>query len=143
MSVDSADPDQIALEQSGQGLHCLPVSLLNVHITFIQKRKVNVQAFPFKGKPKNNTVQVSFGGKNACIFGCTRLTQDTCIIHQRKYPYEVLITIKVLNIGTDSSDPDHTAPNYEQSDQGLHCFAFPPASFTGICIHCNKKKSDV
>ena len=24
----------------------------------------------------------------------------------------------------NSVDPDQTAPNYEQSDQGLHCFAF-------------------
>ena len=47
----------------------------------------------------------------------------------------ILITIKVLNIGTDRSDPDQTAPNYEQSDQGLHCFVIPPASvyaFTAI-----------
>ena len=52
-----------------------------------------------------------------------------------------LITIKILNIGTDRSDPDQTAPNYEQSDQGLHCFVIPPASvyaFTAI-----KKKGDV
>ena len=47
--------------------------------------------------------------------------------------------IKVLNIGTNRSDPDQTAPNYEQSEQGLHCFVIPPASFTHICIHCNKK----
>ena len=60
MLADSVDPDQIALEQSGQGLHCLPVILLNVCNTLIQKLKVNVQAFPFKGKPKYNTVQVSF-----------------------------------------------------------------------------------
>ena len=52
----------------------------------------------------------------------------------------ILITIKVLNIGTDRSDPDKTAPNYEQSDQGLHCFVIPPESFIGIWIHCNKKK---
>ena len=51
----------------------------------------------------------------------------------------ILITIKVLNIGTDRSDPDQTALNYEQSDQGLLCFAIP-ATFTGMCIHCNKKK---
>ena len=47
----------------------------------------------------------------------------------------ILITIKVLNIETDRSDPDQTAPNYEQSDQGLHCFVIPPASvyaFTAI-----------
>ena len=82
---------------------------------------------------------MSFGGKNACFFGCTRLTEDTCTLHPRKHQYVVLITIKVLNIGADRSNPDQTAPIYEQSDQGLHCFAFPPASVTGICIHCNKK----
>ena len=42
------------------------------------------------------------------------------------------ITIKVQNIGADRSDPDQTAPKYEQTDQGLHCFAIPPASFSGI-----------
>ena len=31
----------------------------------------------------------------------------------------ILITIEVLNIGTDRSDPDQTAPKYEQSDQAL------------------------
>ena len=55
----------------------------------------------------------------------------------------ILITIKVLNIGTDRSDPDQTAPNYEQSEQGLHCFVIiPPESFTGKCIH-HYKKGDV
>ena len=48
------------------------------------------------------------------------------------------ITIKVLNIGIDRSDPDLTAPNCEQSDQGLLCFVIPPTSYTGICIHCNQ-----
>ena len=56
------------MEQSDQCLHCLPVILLNVNNTLIQKRKVNVQVFPSKGKPKNNTVQVSFVRKNACFF---------------------------------------------------------------------------
>ena len=51
----------------------------------------------------------------------------------------ILVTIKDLSIGPDRSGPDQTAPNYEQSDQGLHCFAFPLAS-TSICNHCNKKK---
>ena len=50
------------------------------------------------------------------FFGCTKLTRDTCTLHQRKYGSVILITIKVLNIGTDRSDPDQTAPNYEQSD---------------------------
>ena len=61
MLADSVDPDQMALEQSDQGLHCLSVILLNSHNTLIQKHMVNVQAFPLKGNLKNNTVQVSFG----------------------------------------------------------------------------------
>ena len=56
------------MEQSDQGLHCLSVILLNVNNTLTQKRKVNVQVFPSKGNLKNNTVQVSFVGKNACFF---------------------------------------------------------------------------
>ena len=36
MLADSVDPDQIALEPSGQGLHCLPVILLNVRNKLIQ-----------------------------------------------------------------------------------------------------------
>ena len=54
MLADSVDPVQIALEQSDQGLHCLPVILLNVNNTLIQKRKVNVQVFPSKGKQNKN-----------------------------------------------------------------------------------------
>ena len=92
-----------------------------------------MQAFALKGNLENNTVQVSFGRrKNACFFGCTLLTQDTCTLYQRKYQSVILITIKVLNIGADRSDPDQAALNYEQSDQGLHCFAIPPVSFTAI-----------
>ena len=99
-----------------------------------------MQAFSLKGNLKKKTLsRCLLAGKNACFFGCTKLTPDTCTLHQRKYRSVILITIKVLNIGTDRSDPDHTAPNYEQSEQGLHCFVIPPASFTGICIHCNKK----
>ena len=78
-------------------------------------------------------------GKMHAFFGCTKLT-DTCTLHQRKYQSVILITIKVLNIGTDRSDPDQTAPNYEQSDHSLYCFVIPPASvyaFTAI------KKGDV
>ena len=37
------------MEQSDQGLHCLPVILLNVNNTLTQKREVNVQVFPSKG----------------------------------------------------------------------------------------------
>ena len=58
MLADSVYPDQIALEQYDQDLRCLPVILLNVLNTLIQKQKVNVQAFPLKGNLKNNTVQV-------------------------------------------------------------------------------------
>ena len=36
MLADSVDPDQIALEQCDQGLHRLPVILLNAHNTLIQ-----------------------------------------------------------------------------------------------------------
>ena len=64
------------------------------------------------------------------FFGCTKLTRDTRTLHQRKYQSVILITIKVLNIGTGKSDPDQTAPNYEQSDQAQHCFVIPPVSFT-------------
>ena len=67
------------------------------------------------------------------------MPQDTCTLHQRKYQSLILIMVKVLNIGTDRSDPDQTAPNYEHSEQGLRCLVIPPASFRGICIHCNKK----
>ena len=90
------------------------------------------KSFLLKGIYKNNTVQVSFVGKNACFFLCTGLIQGTCTLHQRKYRYVLKITIKVQNIGADRSDPDQTAPNYEQTDQGLHSFAIPPASFSGI-----------
>ena len=83
MLVDSVDPDQIALEQYNQGLHCMPVILLNADNTLIQKHKVNVQAFSLKGNLKNNTIQVSLGrGNMHAYFECTRLT---CTLHQRKY----------------------------------------------------------
>ena len=73
------------------------------------------------------------------LFLCTRLTQDACTLHQRKYRSVIFITTKVLNIGTDRSDPDQTATKCEQSDQGLFCFVIPPTTYTGICIHCNKE----
>ena len=50
------------------------------------------------------------------FFGCTRWTRDTCTLLQRKYQYVILITIKVLTIGVDRSDPDQIALNYEQSN---------------------------
>ena len=77
------------------------------------------------------------------LFFMYQVDSDTCTLLQRKYRSVILITIKFLNIGTDRSDQDQTAPNYEQSDQGLHCFAIPPAFFTGIFIHCNKKTGGV
>ena len=46
--ADSVDPDQIALEQSDQGLHCLPAILLKVRNTLTQKRKVTVQVLNLK-----------------------------------------------------------------------------------------------
>ena len=99
-----------------------------------------MQVFPSKGKTKNNTVQVSFVGKNACFFFFFFLMYrvDSGHLHftSKKIP---VCGIKNQNIGADRSDPDQTAPNYEQTDQGLHCFAIPPASITGICIYCNKK----
>ena len=85
MLADSVDPDQLALEQSDQGLHCLSVILLNVNNTLIQKRKVNVQVFP----SKQHCPGVFCRGKNACFFLCTRLIKDTCTLHQRKYRYVV------------------------------------------------------
>ena len=84
--ADSVDPDQIALEQSDQGLHCLPVILLNVNNTLTQKRKVNVQVFPSKGKPINNLVQVSFAGKNACFFLMYRVDSGQLHFTSKKIP---------------------------------------------------------
>ena len=142
MLASSVDPDEIALEQYDQGLHCLPVISLNVHNTLIHKHKVNVPAFPLKGNLKKTTLsRCLWARKIACFFDCTKLTQDTCTLHQRKCRYQsvILITVKVLNIGAHGSDPDQTAPNYGQSDQGLHCFAIPLASFTIICIPRHKK----
>ena len=120
-------------------LHCLPVILLYANTTLIQKCKINVQAFPLKENLKTTLCRCLLAGKNACFFGCTRLTQDTCTLHQRKYRSVIFITIKVLNVGTDRSDPDQTATNCYQSDQGLLCFVIPPITYTGICIHCNKE----
>ena len=65
MFANSVDPDQIALEQYDRGLHHLPVILLSVHNSLIQKHKVNVQG---NLKKKKNTVHVSFGRKNYMLF---------------------------------------------------------------------------
>ena len=101
MLGDSVDPDQIALEHSDQGLHRLPVILLNVNNTLVQKRKVNVQVFPsIKGNLKT-TLSRCLLSEKCMLFLCTRLIQDTCTLHQRKYRYVGQITIKVLNIGAD------------------------------------------
>ena len=92
MLANSVDPDQIALEQNDQGLHCLPVILLNVHNTLIQKHKVNVQAFPLKGNLKKTALsRCLLAEKIACFFGCTKLIQDTCTLHQRKDQYQSVI----------------------------------------------------
>ena len=95
---------------------------------------VNEQAFPLKWnlKKKQNTVQVSFGRGKCMLFLCTRLTQDTCTLHQRKYRSVILITIKFLNIGTNRSDQDQTAPNYEQSDRA------PDNFYSGFSIYQTK-----
>ena len=70
MLADSVDPDQIALELSDQGLHCLPVILLNANNTLIQKCKVNVQVFPSKGKPKKKKIppRCLLSGKKHAFF---------------------------------------------------------------------------
>ena len=68
MLADSVDPDLITLEQSDQGLHCMPVILLNVNNTLIQKRKVNVQVFPSKGNLKTTLSRSLLSGNNACFF---------------------------------------------------------------------------
>ena len=68
MLADSVDPDQIALEQYDQGLHCLPVILLNAHNTLIQKHKVNMQAFPLKGILKTTPSRCLLARKDACFF---------------------------------------------------------------------------
>ena len=59
--AESLNPVQTALEQSDQGLHCLPIIKLSVHYTLIQKRKVTFQAVPFKSI-LNITLQVCFRG---------------------------------------------------------------------------------
>ena len=68
MLADSVDPDQIDLGQSDQGLHCMPVILLNVNNTLTPKRKVNVQVFPSKGNLKTTLSRCLLSGKNACFF---------------------------------------------------------------------------
>ena len=88
-----------------------------------------MQAFPLKGNLKKKTL-------SRCLLAGKKRHRDTCTLHKRKYRSVILITMKNLNMGADRFDPDQTAPNFEQ---GLHCFAIPPASFTGICIYCNKK----
>ena len=94
---------------------------------------------PLKENLKTTLCRCLLAGGNACFFGSTRLTQDICTLHQRKYRSVIFITIKVLNIGTDRFDPDQTATNCEQSDQGLLSFVIPPITYTGIGIHCNKE----
>ena len=93
MLADSVDPDQIALEQYDQGLHCLPVILLNVNNSLIPKCKENMQVVPFKGNLKTTLSWCLLAEKNECFLGCTRLTLDTCTKHQRKYQSVILITI--------------------------------------------------
>ena len=57
------------MEQSDQGLHCLPVILLNVNNTLTQKRKVNVQVFPLKGNlKKQHCPGVFLSGKMHAFF---------------------------------------------------------------------------
>ena len=80
MLADSVDPDQIALEQYDQALHCLPAILLNAHNILIQKLKVNVQAFSSKENLKNNTIHVSFGPGEKCML-CWMYQVDSGHLH--------------------------------------------------------------
>ena len=92
-----------------------------------------MQAFPLK----QHCPGVFWPIKMHAFFWMYQVESGHLHYTSKKIGSVILITIKVLNIGTDRFDPDLTALNYEQSDQGLHCFAIPTASFTGICIHCN------
>ena len=83
MLADSVDPDQIALEHYDQGLHCLPVILLNAHNTLIQKHKVNVQAFPLKGILNTTPSRCLLARKDACFFFMYQV--DSIRTLQRKY----------------------------------------------------------
>ena len=56
------------MEQSDQGLHCLPVILLNVNNTLTQKRKVNVQVFPSKGNLKKQHCPGVFCQEKCMLF---------------------------------------------------------------------------
>ena len=56
------------MEQSDQGLHCLPVILLNVNNTLTQKRKVNVQVFPSKGNLKKQHCPGVFCPEKCMLF---------------------------------------------------------------------------
>ena len=60
---------------------------------------------------------------------------DTCTLHQRQYRSVILITLKVLNIGTDRSDLDQTAPKYEQSDQGVSSLI---RVYTALLFHLHR-----
>ena len=52
------------MEQSDQGLHCLPVIVL----TLTQKRKVNVQVFPSKGNLKKQHCPGVFCREKCMLF---------------------------------------------------------------------------
>ena len=73
--ADNVDPDQIALEQSDLGLHCLPVILLNVNNTLTQKPKVNVQ----KGNLKTTQSRCLLSGKMHAFFLMYRV--DSRLLH--------------------------------------------------------------
>ena len=66
------------------------------------------------------------------------LYMTNCILHQRKYQSVILFTIKVVNIGTDGSDPDQTPPNNTSSlirvytDLLFHLHLLPVYAFTAI-----------
>ena len=95
MLADCVDHDQIASEQYDQGVHCLPVILLNAHNILIQKYMVNEQAFPLKWNLKNNTSQVSFGaGKNACFFLMYQVDSGHLHFTSKKTPGHLHFTSK-------------------------------------------------
>ena len=81
---DSLGPVQTVLEQSDQGLHCLPIIKLSVHYTLIQKRKVTLQAVPFNSKLKI-TLQVSFSWEKCMLFWLQGFTKVIALYIKEEY----------------------------------------------------------
>ena len=95
-----------------------------------------MQAFPLKGILKTTPSRCLLARRiDACFFFLMYQVDSirTLALYIKESNRSViLITIKVLNIGTDRSDPDQTALNYEQSEQGLHCFVIPSEFFLPV-----------